>query len=232
MNEISLDEILTAAYDKEFSQYDNAPEHIFSRRHNRVMKRIFKIYEKRTAHLRQKIVEQRNEKAQFRWNRKTVTAILIVIILAALAGCTAAIYYFGGFKAEPDTDNTRLFPIELENCPQVIEAVYCLPELPEGFELLETVTSDATVYTAYINNETKQTITLLQTVKEYFAPHYNTEHSTLEEITVNEHRGVGLQGTQSYVAAWDNGDYILEVCGDLSKSEVINLAKTTKILEN
>lgn len=30
MNEISLDEILAAAHDAEFSQYDNAPEHVFS----------------------------------------------------------------------------------------------------------------------------------------------------------------------------------------------------------
>lgn len=42
MNEITLDEILVAAHDVEFAQYENVPEHIFSRKNNRTMKRIFK----------------------------------------------------------------------------------------------------------------------------------------------------------------------------------------------
>ncbi len=36
MNEITLDEIVIAAHDAEFSQYDNVPEHVFSRKHNQI----------------------------------------------------------------------------------------------------------------------------------------------------------------------------------------------------
>lgn len=232
MNEIALDEILVAAHDAEFSQYDNAHVHVFSRKHNRAMKRIFRTYEKRIALLHGDAADNRNEITHFRWNRKTVIVMLIVIFLAVLAGCTAIIYCLGGFKTVVQTDNTQLFPIDLADCPQSIGEVYYLSEIPSGFELLDESVSDISVYTAYVNSATGQTITFYQSIKTAFSPHYNTEKNKLEEISIGEHTGIGLEGKQSYIAAWDNGDYILEIWADLSKSETINLAKSTKVLEN
>lgn len=232
MKEIALDEILTAAHDAEFSRFDNSSEHIFSRKHNRAMKRIFKIYEKRTAPLRKNVIHTESTKTQFRWNRKTAAVMLIIIFLAALAGCAMAVFHFGGFRAEPHSDNTQLFPINFEGCPQYIEEEYYLPQIPEGFELFDRSVSRISVVTIYINNETKQTITLAQTVKRVFTAHYDTEHSILEEILINGHEGIGQSWSSGYIAAWDNGDYILEVAGDLPKSEVVNLAKSAKLLEN
>ena len=111
MNEITLDEIVIAAHDAEFSQYDNVPEHVFSRKHNRAMKRIFKAYEKQTAFLRNDIIHRKSAVSHFRWNRKTVIVMLMVIFLAVLSGCAAIIYYLGGFKTDVYTDNTQLFPV-------------------------------------------------------------------------------------------------------------------------
>ena len=231
MNEITLDEILIAAHDAEFSQYDNGPEHVFSRKHNRAMKRIFKAYEKRIALLNSDVMDKRNVISHFRWNRKTVIVMLMVFFLAVLVGCSAIIYYLGGFKTDVHTDNTQLFPIDLTGCPQSIEEVYYLSEPPSDFELLEESISDISVYTAYINSATGKTITFHQSIKTAFAPHYNTENNKLEEISIGEHFGIGLEGNKSYIVAWDNGDYILEISADLSKSEVLNLAESTKVLE-
>lgn len=231
MNEITLDEILVAAHDAEFSQYDNVPKHVFSRKHNRAMKRIFKTYEKQIAFLHSDVMDKRNAISHFRWNRKTVFIMLMVIFLAALVGCSAITYYLGSFKTVVHTDNTQLFPIDLTGCPQSIEEVYYLSELPSDFELLEQSISDISVYTAYINSATGKTITLHQAIKTAFEPHYNTEYSDLEEISIDEHKGIGLGGKMDYIVAWDNGDYILEISADLSKSEVLNLAESTKVLE-
>lgn len=232
MNEIALDEILVAAHDAEFSQYDNAHVHVFSRKHNRAMKRIFRTYEKRIALLHGDAADNRNEITHFRWNRKTVIVMLIVIFLAVLAGCTAIIYCLGGFRTVVQTDNTQLFPIDLTDCPQSIGEVYYLSEIPSGFELLDESVSDISVYTAYINSATGQTITFYQSIKTAFAPHYNTEKNPLEEISIGESIGIGFGGKKRYTVTWDNGDYILEISADLPKSETINLAKSTKVLEN
>lgn len=231
MNEITLDEILVAAHDAEFSQYDDVPEHVFSRKHNRAMKRIFKTYEKRIALLNSDVINKRNEISHFRWNRKTVFVMLMVVFLAVLVGCSAIIYYFGGFRTDVQTDNTQLFPIDLTDCPQSIEEVYYLSELPSDFELLEESISDISVYTAYINSATGQTITFYQSIKTAFAPHYNTEKNPLEEISIGESIGIGFGGKKRYTVTWDNGDYILEISADLTKKEVLYLAKSAKILE-
>ena len=232
MNEITLNEILVAAHDAEFSQYDNITEHHFSRKHSRAMKRIFKAYEKQTAFLRNDIMDKRKVISHIRWNRKTVLVMLMVIFLAVLVGCSAIIYYFGGFRTDVQTDNTQLFPIDLTDCPQSIEEVYYLSEIPSDFELLEESISDISVYTAYINSATGKTISFRQSIKTVFEPHYNTEYFDLEEISVDQHKGICLEGKMDYIVAWDNGDYILEIWADLSKSEVLNLAKSAKVLEN
>lgn len=231
MNEITLDEILVAAHDTEFSQYDHVPEHVFSRKHNRAMKRIFKAYEKQIAFLYSDVMDQRTAAPHFRWNRKTVIAVLALIFFAVLAGCAAIVYYLGGFRTDVYTDNTQLFPIDFTGCPQRIEQVYYLSELPSDFELLEESVSDISVFTAYVNSA-GETITLHQSVKTAFEPHYNTENNKLEEISIGEHIGVGLEGKKDYLVAWDNGDYILEIWADLPKSETINLAKSAKVLKS
>lgn len=231
MNEISLDEILVAAHDVEFSQYDNAPEHVFSRKHDRAMKRIFNAYEKQTAFLHNDIVHKRSTVSHFRWNRKTALIMLTLIFLAVLEGCSAIIYYLGGFRTDVHADNTQLFPITLADCPQKIGEVYYLSGLPGDFELLEESKSDISVYTVYINSATGKTITFHQSVKTAFESHYNTEYSDLEEISIGENKGVCLEGKMDCIVAWDNGDYILEVWADLPKSETVNLAKSAKVLE-
>ncbi len=231
MNEITLDEILVAAHDIQFSQYDNVPEHVFSRKHDRAMTRILKAYEKKTAFLSNDIMHNGNAVSHFRWNRKTVFIMLMLIFLAVLVGCSAIVYYLGGFKTDVYTDNTQLFPIDLTDCPQKIEEVYYLSGLPGDFELLEESISDISVYTSYINSATGKTITFHQSIKTAFEPHYNNEYSDLEEISIDENKGIGLEGKMGYIAAWDNGDYILEIWADLSKSEILNLAKSAKVLE-
>ncbi len=231
MNEITLDEILVSAHDVEFSQYYNVPEHVFSRKHDRAMKRIFKAYEKKTAFLPNDVMHKESAVSHFRWNRKTVFIILMLIFLAVLVGCSAIVYYLGGFRTDVYTDNTQLFPIDFTDCPQKIEEVYYLSGLSEEFELLEESISDTSVYTSYINSAAGITITFHQSIKEAFEPHYNTEYSDLEEISIGENKGIGLEGKIDYIAAWDNEDYILEIWADLPKSEIINLAKSAKVLE-
>lgn len=139
--------------------------------------------------------------------------------------------YLGGFRTDVHNDNTQFFPIDLTGCPQRIEEVYYLSELPSGFELLEESVSDISVFTIYVGSS-GETIAFRQSVKTTFEPHYNTEHFSLEEVLVGNHLGIGLKGKKDCIIAWDNGDYILEILADLSKSETINLAKSAKVLKN
>ena len=133
-------------------------------------------------------------------------------------------------------DNTHLFAVNIESCPTTIEHKYYLPDLPKGFELIESDSSSFDVYTLYLNNETKQTITLSQYTKNHFKPHYDTEHHNFEDVEINSHSGlcIDLSDDEHFcsMVIWDNDDYILELFGDLSKNQLVELAKTPEVSEN
>lgn len=227
MNENILKSVLEEMLTEDFSQFGKLPEHKFSRRHKRNMKRIFVLYDNSKS--RGKSVKSSENTCRFRWNIRIVI-IAAIVFLSALAGCAAVIYSLGGFQTDVQSDNTQIFPIDIDGCPQTIESVYGLSELPEGFELLEHFETDTMIYTSYLNNDTEQTITIIQSVKAEFRPHYDTERFELKEITVGEHTGICL-GDEHVTIAWDNGDYALEISANLDKEKTINLAKTIKIIE-
>lgn len=231
MNENILKSVLEEMLIEDFSQFYGLPEHRFSRRHEHNMKKIFGLYESNTAKSRGKSVKSTESTRHFRWNRRTVIIAAVIIFLAALAGCAAVICSLGGFQTDVQSDNTQLFPVDVEGCRKTIEYVYGLSELPEGFELLEHFETDTIIYTSYLNSVTEQTIVISQSVKTEFHPHYDTERFELEEIILGEHTGVCL-GRERVTIAWDNGDYILEISANLNKNDVLKLVKSTKVLEN
>ncbi|MCI7691538.1 MAG: DUF4367 domain-containing protein [Oscillospiraceae bacterium] len=234
MSESILKSILEESARLEWDKYENVPEHKFSLKHRLAMKRIFKLYEKNTREIHSATIS--NPK-RFRLTRKTVLTAIVIVFLAALAGCTAAYFISQSFRGDVHKEFTRIFPKNTENCPTTIEEKYYLPEVPEGFEVLETDSTPYDVYTSYKNFSTGETITLRQFVKTDFSPiHFNTEKCDFQEVDINGHcallldyRGVGEKFSG---VIWDNGDYVIELCGNLYKNQIIDLAKTTKVSEN
>ncbi|MCH5196955.1 MAG: DUF4367 domain-containing protein [Oscillospiraceae bacterium] len=240
MFENLLDEVLTEYYAKELLIYSTVPEHKFSLKHRRAMKKIFKVYDHNTEPLRSKTVQSTAygfSEHKFRLTPKRLLVLVIVILLATLAGCAATYFISQSFRGEIYSDNTELFPINLENCPTTIEEKYFFPEIPEGFEIYKTNSTPFFESTSYKNKQTGQTITFSQHVKEGFdSIHFNTEKMELVEIEINGHYGlfldVSAEENIAYCVIWDNGDYILEIGSNLDKNSLLNLAKSAKILEN
>lgn len=169
-------------------------------------------------------------------HRRLSTRLMIIIaaiVCAALLTGFMLIYYSKGFYGKVDTDNTRLFAVDTENCPTTIEYRYYLSELPEGFKLVEQITTPFKEDIIYKNELLGQTIRFSQYTKNHFSPHYNTEHHDFEEIEINGHNGLCLDFSDDEhsrsLIVWDNEDYILEISGDLTKNNAIILAKTAEI---
>lgn len=235
MNESILRSLLEESVKREWSKYDSVPEHVFSNKHNRAMKRIFKLYEKNTIQLRSSSIS--GVKLRIRFTRKSILTAFIIVLLALLAGCAAAYFISQRFHGFVHSDNTEIFPINTENCPTVIEEKYYLSELPKGFEILDTNSSPLSEYIYYKNKSTGQTVTFRQNVKPDYGPvHLNTERYEIEEVEINGHCGLCIDFSDSEyngsLAIWDNGKYILELSTDLSKKELLDLAKSAKVCEN
>lgn len=229
MSESILKSILEESARLEWDKYENVPEHKFSLKHRLAMKRIFKLYEKNT-----RAIHSAAQPKRFRLTRKAALTAIVIVFLAAIAGCSAAHFISQSFRGEVHSDYTRIFPIDTENCPETIEEKYYLSEIPERFVLLETDTTLFSVYTCYIDYSTRETITFQQYIKTDFGTHHlNTEHHQIEEIDVNGQVGLCIDFSDSEqtcsLLMWDNGDYIIEIHADLDKKTLLNLAETTKI---
>ena len=87
------------------------------------------------------------------------------------------------------------------------------------------------------NTKTDQTITFYQMVKNKFnSVHFNTENNELVELEINGHYGLYLErsrnnNNRSYII-WDNGNYILEIAGNLNKNDITKLAKSAKLIKS
>lgn len=231
MSESVLKSILEESAQLEWAKYGSAPEHTFSRKHCRSMKRIFRLYDKQHHSYSNSYSNRR-----IRITRKTALILVLIVFLAAIAGCTAAYFISQSFRGEFHSDNTTLFVINSDNCPSIIEDKYYLSDLSADFELLKTDSTPFYEYTSYKNELTGQTLSLSQWVKSEFTSHYNTEDQDFKEIVINGQNGLVLDcnsnGYFYFICIWDSGDYILELSGDLDKNEMLDLAKTAKVYES
>ena len=237
MNENILKEILAEICAEEIAELNKFPPFKPSLRHRYAMMCIFSSFEKR---LRQTNGKPPQASSAHRRPSRLSTRLVIlvaVIVCAALLMGAIFIYVSKSFRGTVNEDNTYLFAINMENCPETIEYEYYLPDLPEGFEMIEHYNlSLHDVYTQYKNELSGQTIMLSQWVKKKYSRHYNTEDQNFEQIEINGHEGIyiylsGIKNSRSMVI-WDNDDYILEIVGNLPKEELVILANSAKILEN
>ncbi len=235
MSESVLKSILEESARLEWAKYENAQEHVFSKKHERKMKHVFKLFERNDCKLKPYIGSRPHY--HFRFTKRNIIVLLAVIFLAALAGCGVTYFTSKNFYGKVNADNTELFVINTENCPSTIEDKYYLPCLPDGYEVLGTDSTPFYEWISYENPATEQTLTFCQFAKVSFdSTHYDTENQKFEEININGHSGLCLdyssQGYNYAVIVWDNGDYIFELFGEYSKNELCDLAKTAKVIEN
>lgn len=182
MNEDILKDILLEVHQIECGVSDDLPDYKPSLRHRFAMKRIFARFDRNTRKLKntRNIVETpiiKHKTRRYSIKQRILITTLIIILMAFLVGCASAIIKFVSerFNGTVYEDNTQLFVVNLENCPQTIEYQYVFTNIPEGFELIETISSSTNVYSLYLNRSTGQVITLEQWVKTQFSSHYNTE---------------------------------------------------------
>lgn len=240
MSESILKGILLEVHEIECGEIDVLPEFKPSLRHRFAMKRIFARFDRNTRKLRNTrstveapTIEHRTKRYNIK--QRFLIAALIIILMTFLAGCVSVIvkYVSEHFNGTVYDNNTQLFVVNMENCPQMIEYQYVLTNIPEDFELTKTISSPTNVYTLYLNSSTGQIITLKQWVKSQFFPHYNTEKNTFEEIKINGTMGLFIDLSSdkrnNSVFIWDNEDYIIEISADLDKKSALNLLNITKI---
>lgn len=240
MSEDVLKEIMLEVHRIECGVIDELPDHKPSFRHRLAMKKIFARFEGNAREIRNKEITAVSAMPKHRSRRcgvkqRVIMATLIIILAAILAGCVSVVAKFISehFYGTVYENNTQLFAGDLENCPQTIEYRYVLTNVPDGFELIDTVSTSSYAFMYYKDQQTGRKITLKQWVKSHFAPHYNTENHAFEEINVNGttvlYIDFSTDTKNNSALIWDNGDYIIEISADLDKNSAMNLLSITKL---
>lgn len=236
MYENDLRCILAEICEEEISELNKLPPFRPSLRHRYAMKRIFALWKKNAltaANAPAPDSTLRHTRLRF---GKRLMIFLAVIVCAALLTGFIVVYFSKNFHGTVYNDNTQLFAVDTENCLTAIEYKYYLPELPEGFEIVEHSSLSFCVNTLYENEFSGQIIKLSQYTKNNYKPHYNTERYDFEQIVINGHNGLCLDFSNDErvdsIVVWDNDDYVLEISGNLNKSSLFELAKSAKVLEN
>lgn len=234
MSEQVFAELLKESYRKEFSQYDNSPVFKTSGKHNRAMKRIFKIYEKNVQKLHTNSIPTCTPKPMRRLSLKAISIAILVAFLAVFAGCAVAYFISQSFHGEVTSVSTNILPINTENCPATIEEIYNISDIPMEFEKTSDNSDPFSRTVEYMNNSTRQMIVFSQYAKPQLGTiNLNTEKNKLEEIEINGYKGIFLEQSGetsiSGIIIWDNGDYVFEIFANLTKEEIVDLAEITKL---
>lgn len=225
MNETEFSQILERVCMEEYTLPEEAPVHHFSLKHRRRMKRILALPCFTPEPTRRLML-----------NRRTVCILIAAIFLAA-AAATGAAYFISPFIMKEHSDNTELFAGDISGAPEIIERVYYLDGLPEGYKEIERY-SDwcGEQVTYYFNDDPYNSLMFTQTVKSEYNAHFNTEGYSFEYAEINGHDGLYIdfsgKGEIFGSVVWDNGDYILSIDGNLAKNELFDLAKSAKVFES
>lgn len=226
----SIGDLMSMYYEREFAAVEQMPIPQLSSKHNRKMKKAFRIFDENRMSINNQPMKTVTGR-QISLRKRIILAVIIVVLLAFVTG-SVIVFVSSGFRGTVYNDNTRIFAFDVGGSPSVIEEQFMLSVVPEGFELCEYEANDIYVYSLYQNSE-NQRLVFQQSVKNKFHPHINTEGYDLQETSINGCNAVYIeyssdQGVSSIVI-WNNKDYIITLSGDFDKSELVNLAISNEI---
>lgn len=209
---------ITAAFDETITDriIGSVPEmtdHAFSKDFERRMEKLIKQGE--SAPAKRKISVRR------------ITAIITAAVVAAAAAAVssgALKNLFGKFTMDKQTTHTALHSSDAIDTPQYIEKVY-LPDVPFGMKLVSSgpyIKEEPMHYSSYEGGG--KYLSVVQYTKSSFSSNVDTEGTKLEYISLNGCSGLMTEKGSDYLITIDSGEYIFQLCGTLSRDEMIKAA--------
>ena len=189
---------------------DDLPEPEYSEKHKRWVKKLFNKMRGDRYHI---------------FTTRTVKVMLVAAVLSALL-LTAFVIpssrefiidkfdIFSTYKLTEDNGNS-------------VNGEFTVGYIPEGFELENTDYYSKYIVNNYVSNDGNS-----YTIYKYSSSvkiNFNTQDMEIEKIIFNDivfNYCMSDFGVSSVI--WTNNDYIYEIDGQLSKEEIIKIAKTVK----
>lgn len=198
------------------------PDHKFSRRFERKMKKLIRY----------------GYREPVRYHKVTVKRLFVCITAALIAAVvmafsvTAVRDFFKNFFMEVLGTHTTVQYAEKSKTPDFIEDVYTIA-VPKGFELVyQDEIYEYLPYVGYMYSDNENYIIFSQYTKNAYDVNVNTENRPLDYIEINGHDGYIVDlGNNEYYISWDNGDYIFILTGNIGKNALTDVANSVKKVE-
>ena len=249
MAECAFDLALEEWADREWEELANAPEFDISKKRERAMKRIFRLYERNTRKFRPRPAVKVGSAT------KKILIAVLAVFLALIAGCSAAYFISHGFESTVYANYVEISLYNgIDDCPSILENSYYLSGLSEDYTVVHKSDTDAYKSFLYRNTQTGKLVMFGYGVKsryEVIPEWFDTENGKLSEFKINGNYGLYYEGEKTSIVTvnnlfgafrdyndhsninsclWDNGNYIFEIYSDLPKKDIVNLAKSAKVL--
>ncbi len=161
--------------------------------------------------------------------RRVVTALTVAAaIMLSLTGCAVVSLAIGRFSFDDKIDYSKMFIENLSSDKTRIEEYYGLPE-EDGWVIDDFYADDYDIMISYTRGD-ERIIFEQETIQENMGI-VNTENAVVEPMSIYEKNdGFFIRYRRGDCGLWWIYDgYFFHVAGNLDKSELVNLAYSTKI---
>ena len=110
--------------------------------------------------------------------------------------------------------------------PDVIEEVYEISIVPEGYELIDCSVMETSVDTLYLSNDGQ--IALSQIVKSHHKDYIDNKYISIDYEYINNLKYAIYKYELYNIIIWDNGKYIFTLTSSLSVDTMLDLCKNLK----
>ena len=214
---VALQELFDEQTAELLQDIDRSEPHIFSRRHEKKMQKLFK----------------RQRKPYFKListagHRAACVFAAIVVLSASAMSVKAVRKTFFDFITSVFSDH-QVITADSDSCsgyPSTIKEEYRITKLPEGFEQQYYNKTDTRVDIPYYSTSSR--ILFTQFTKDSFRIIF-TDDAKSQEYTDTDGQKYQVVITEyETVYIWDNGRYVFMVSGSLDKDKMIELCRSVK----
>lgn len=162
--------------------------------------------------------------------KRTVAAAMIAAASLLLGITASAIAIMGRFGFDPEPEYSRLLIESSPSDKTRIEEYYGLPE-EDGWQIVDYYADDTEILISYECGE-KKVIFNQRIMKEGAVGNINTEKTDPEPVSLYEKNdGFILVFRDDWCSIyWIYDGYLLDLSGNITKDEAMNLAYSTKIV--
>lgn len=220
---------LRFSMESDIAEYEKQPNHKFSRRFERRMKKLIS-----------QVNTLQYTPVRARMPLKKALAIAAIIVLAStlLVGATIAGYkLWESFYVRDYSDFSTLYISQIEGAPKTLEEKYDIGADMSGYVRTVTFENEYMFCVDYTVSDTDKWFSFEQTTRGISEQTWlDTEDAIVmpREVTVSGYKGFFCQDKYgARVLVWDTGDYILSAGGNpISEEELMRLAESVQRIDN